>query len=222
MLNEKKAGRFSPSAKIRYVWIPKQYLNYKNDFVAKGRVHVAIKWKKNGRYPYHSFEDSKQEAKNKKFSKENNVSSKERHVFPNKKGMNDPLRRKIPQRFIVPSTISLVQEWLIVQYRKFPQKLTITQKMRMPRQRAMEKRQLLGEMLEGNPKEVKNLKEKVKPSLEKTKYGLMNITYSTSSLTLPAFFKLKEMEESLVEVKQKQSTVDEVYIYKWIVIEPSK
>ena len=26
MLNAKKAGRFSPSAKVRKVWIPKQYL----------------------------------------------------------------------------------------------------------------------------------------------------------------------------------------------------
>ena len=35
----------------------------------------------------------------------------------------------------------------------------------------MEKRQLLGEMLQGKLKEVENLKEKVMPSLEKTKYG---------------------------------------------------
>ena len=28
-----------------------------------------------------------------------------------------------------------------------------------------------------------------------------SLNYSTSSLTLPAFFKLKEMEESLVKVK---------------------
>ena len=31
MLNAKKAGIFSPSAKVRKVWIPKQYLTYKND-----------------------------------------------------------------------------------------------------------------------------------------------------------------------------------------------
>ena len=35
----------------------------------------------------------------------------------------------------------------------------------------MGKRQLPGEMLVGKPKEVENLKEKVMPSLEKTKYG---------------------------------------------------
>ena len=49
-----------------------------------------------------------------------------------------------------------------------------------------------------------------------------SLNYSTSLLTLPAFFKLKEMEESLVEVKQKQPTVDEGCIYKGITIEPSK
>ena len=48
------------------------------------------------------------------------------------------------------------------------------------------------------------------------------MNYSTSSLTLPTFFKSKEMEESLVKVKQKQPTVDEGYIYKGIIIEPSK
>ena len=87
------------------------------------------------------------------------------------------------------------------------------------------------------------------PSLDKTKYGgkaTKNVesicgsneeTYlrtiligtnrfsfnsSTSSLTLPAFFKSKEMEESLVEVKQKQPIADEGCIYKGITIEPSK
>ena len=63
-------------------------------------------WKNNGTYPYHSVENSKHEAKNKKFSKEKNVSPNERHVSLREKGMNDPSRRKIPQRFIVPSTIS--------------------------------------------------------------------------------------------------------------------
>ena len=80
MLNAKKAGRFSPSARVRKVWIPKQYLTYKNNFTTKGRVPITREWKKNGRYLYHSFEDSKHEAKNKKFSKRNNVSPKERHV----------------------------------------------------------------------------------------------------------------------------------------------
>ena len=61
--------------------------------------------------------------------------------------MNGPLRRKIRQSFIVPPTISPVQEWHVVQHKKFPQKLTKTQKRRMQRQKAMKKRQLPREML---------------------------------------------------------------------------
>ena len=95
---------------------------------------IAREWKKNGMYLYHSFEDLKQEVKNKKFSKEKNVSPKERHVSPREKGKNDPSRRKIPQRFIVPPTISPIKEWHVVQHKKFPQKLTRTQKRRMQRQ----------------------------------------------------------------------------------------
>ena len=47
ILNTKKAGRFSPSVRVRKVWILKQYLTYKNDLVAKGRVPAAREWKKN-------------------------------------------------------------------------------------------------------------------------------------------------------------------------------
>ena len=99
------------------------------------------------------------------------------------------------------------------------------------------------------PKETENFKENVMPSLEKTKYGGQTIenvysifssneetylgtvlistnpfslNYSTSSLTLPVFFKLKEIEESLVEVKHKQPTINEGCIYKGITIEPSE
>ena len=50
----------------------------------------------------------------------------------------------------------------------------------------------------------------------------ISLNYSTSSLTLSAFFKLKEIEESLVEMNQKQTTTDEGCIYKGIIIEPSK
>ena len=136
--------------------------------------------------------------------------------------MNDPSRSKIPLRFIVPPTISHVQEWHVVNHKKFPQKLTITQKMRMQRKKAMVKRKLPREMLQGKPKEIENLKEKEMPNLEKTKYGgkvienvdsifssnketnlgtimigtnPFSLNYSTSSLTLLVFFKLKEMEE---------------------------
>ena len=104
-------------------------------------------------------------------------------------------------------------------------------------------------MLQGKTKEAENLKEKVMPSLEKTKSGgkvtenvdsiycsneetylgtiligtyPFSLNYSTSSLTLLAFFKLKEIEENLVKVKHKQPTVDEDCIYKGITIEPSK
>ena len=106
MLNAKKVRRFSLSASVMKEWIPKQYMTYKNDLVTKERVPAAREWKKYGRYPYHSFEDSKLEAKNKRFSKENNVSPRERHISLREKGMNDPSRRKIPQRIIVLPTIS--------------------------------------------------------------------------------------------------------------------
>ena len=163
--------------------------------------------------------------------------------------MNDPSRRKIPQRFIIPYTISPIQEWHVVQHKKFSPKLTRTQKMRMQRQRAMEKMKLPREMFQGKPKEIENLKENVMPNLKKTKSGgkstknvesisssneetdlrtimkgtnPISLNYSTSSLTLSAFFKSKEIEESLIEVKQKQPTTDEGCIYKGITIEPSK
>ena len=41
MLNEKKARKFSPSARVKKVWIPKQYLTYKNDSAAKIKVFAA-------------------------------------------------------------------------------------------------------------------------------------------------------------------------------------
>ena len=46
MLTAKKARRFSPSVKVRKVWIPKQYFTYKNDLAAKGRVSATREWKK--------------------------------------------------------------------------------------------------------------------------------------------------------------------------------
>ena len=52
--------------------------------------------------------------------------------------------------------------------------------------------------------------------------NLFSLNYSTTSLTFLALFKLKEIEESLVKVKQKQLTADEGCIYKGIIIEPSK
>ena len=63
MLNAKKARRFSPSARIRKVWIPKQYLTYKNDLAAKGIVPTTREWKKNGRYPCHAIHLKNQNMK---------------------------------------------------------------------------------------------------------------------------------------------------------------
>ena len=80
LIESKKAGRFLPSVRVRKVWIPKQYLTYKNDLVAKGRVPTAKKWKKH---------------------EETCFSKGKEH---------DPSRRKIPQRFIILPTISPVQE----------------------------------------------------------------------------------------------------------------
>ena len=59
MLNAKKTERFSPSVRIRKVWIPKQYLVYMDDFAARRSVSTTREKENNGRYPYHSFEDSK-------------------------------------------------------------------------------------------------------------------------------------------------------------------
>ena len=50
----------------------------------------------------------------------------------------------------------------------------------------------------------------------------ISLNCSTSSLTFPVFFKSKEMEKILVEVKEKQPAVDEGRMYKGVTIEPSK
>ena len=73
ILNAKKARRFSLSAKVITVWIPKKYLTYKNDLAAKRKVSTSREIGKKGRYPYYPFEDSKHKAKNKNFSKGNVV-----------------------------------------------------------------------------------------------------------------------------------------------------
>ena len=46
LLNAKKAGRFSPSARIRKTWIPKKYLVHMDDLVARKRVAEPKKRKK--------------------------------------------------------------------------------------------------------------------------------------------------------------------------------
>ena len=50
----------------------------------------------------------------------------------------------------------------------------------------------------------------------------ISLNCSTTFLTLISFFKSKEMEKSLIKVKEKQPTVDEGRIYKGITIEPFK
>ena len=53
VLNEKEDEKFSPNVKIRNVWIPKQYMVYKDEILVKGKVSRTRERKKNGRYPYH-------------------------------------------------------------------------------------------------------------------------------------------------------------------------
>ena len=54
MLNESEDEKFSPNVKIRKVWIPKQYLVYKDELEIKGKVSISRENEKNGRHPYHS------------------------------------------------------------------------------------------------------------------------------------------------------------------------
>ena len=197
----------------------------------KGKVSTTREKENNGRYPYHS----KQEIKKKKPFKEKNVLPKERHTFPKGKGSNTS-RRKIPLRFVVPPHVPLEQKWHVLQHKKFPQKLTKTQKRKMKRLRAMEKRKLLEEMPQEKPKAIENLKEEVRPTSRKTKFGrkaiedkesscgfdeemnlktimigtfLVSLKRSTVSLTLPYFFKSKEMEETLVELEKEHLLAEE-------------
>ena len=80
MLNAKNDERFSPNARIRKVWIPKQYMVHRYELVVKRRMSATKENEKNGRYPYHS----KQEIKKEKSSKGKNVSPKETYFFREK------------------------------------------------------------------------------------------------------------------------------------------
>ena len=40
-MNEKEDEKFSPNIKIRKVWIPKQYLAYKDELAVKGKVSIV-------------------------------------------------------------------------------------------------------------------------------------------------------------------------------------
>ena len=57
VLNAKNDGRFSPNARIRKIWIPKQYLIHKDDLATKGRVFAARENEKNLRYLYLSKQE---------------------------------------------------------------------------------------------------------------------------------------------------------------------
>ena len=115
VLNENEDEKFSPNVKIRKVWIPKQYLVYKDELVIKGKVSTAREKEKNGRYPYIQGKE---------------CSSKRNILFQRGKGKNTS-RRKILLRFVVPPPVPLEQKWHVVQHKKFPQKLTRTQKRKM-------------------------------------------------------------------------------------------
>ena len=54
ILNENEDEKFSPNFMIRKVWIPKQYLVYKDELAIKRKVSIAKENEKNGRYSYHS------------------------------------------------------------------------------------------------------------------------------------------------------------------------
>ena len=111
----------------------------------------------------------------------------------------------------------------------------------------MEKRKLLEEMPQEKPKETENLREEARPASKKTKFGkkaiedeessceydekmdfktiligtfLISLKCSTTSLTLPCFFKSKEMEESLVEVQKEHLLVEEKHSQRVITIDP--
>ena len=145
-------------------------------------------------------------------------------------------RKKTPLRFVVPPPVPLGKKCHVVQHKKFSQKFTRTKKRRIQRLRAMEKRKLPEEMPQIKQKETENLKQEVRRTANKTKFGKratkddesscgskvemdlttimiskfpVSLKCSTISLTLLDFFKLKEMEESLVEVEKEHSQVQE-------------
>ena len=113
LIDSNKARGIPPSVRIIKAWISKQYLTYKND-MARERGMFGVREKKKRGHPNHSCGKKSmglgKEAKKKKFSKEKNVSPKERHASPRKNGMNNPLRRKMHSRFVISPTISSLPE----------------------------------------------------------------------------------------------------------------
>ena len=127
----------------------------------------------------------------------------------------------------------------MVEYKKFPQRLSKTQKMRMQRQIAIDKRQLIDvhdKTLLEEAMELEKVEERMVPSVEKKKFGRkatedmksmssasevmdsetlligeipISLNWSTISLTFLAIFKLKKAEEDLVKVEGEQPTKEE-------------
>ena len=55
LMNSKKKKAIPPSIRIRKLWIPKQYLTYKNYLTLERGVFAVIEKKKNGKNPNHSL-----------------------------------------------------------------------------------------------------------------------------------------------------------------------
>ena len=135
-----------------------------------------------------------------------------------------------PVRCIIPPKVSPGQKWHVVQHKKIPQRLSKTQKRRMQRKRTIDKRYFINvpdKTLLEKPMELEKVKGEMVPSLEKTKFGRkatedmelmsnadevmdsealligeipISLNCCIVSLTLPTIFKLKRVEEDLVEV----------------------
>ena len=142
-------------------------------------------------------------------------------------------------RCIIPPMFSPGQRWHVVQHKNFSQRLSRTHKMRMQRQRAINKRHLIDVSMEIQNEDaidLEKVKERMVCSSEKTKSGrkvtedmesmsnvdeVMNtealligeipisLNCSTVSLTLPTIFKLKNLKEDLVEVEGKHPATKE-------------
>ena len=82
VLNEKDDEKFSPNVKIRKIWVPKQYLVYRDELAVQGKMSLARETEKNGKYPHHS----KQEIKKEKPFQRKECSSKRETYFSKWKG----------------------------------------------------------------------------------------------------------------------------------------
>ena len=77
-------------------------------------------------------------------------------------------------RCIIPLVVSPSQRWHVVQHKRFPQRLSRTQKRRMQRQRTTDRRQLIDvpmKIQKEDAMELEKVKEGMVLSLENTKFG---------------------------------------------------